>query len=83
MSWLLLKHKYIHSSNHGKGWIRVSELLNNVFLFFFFQPGLALLTLFLSRVEVIKQTIATSSDVVDTPSLEESQWWYALEILTS
>ena len=41
------------------------------------QPGLALLTLFLSRVEVIKQTIATSSDVVDAPSLEESQQWYA------
>lgn len=42
----------------------------------FSQPGLALLTLFLSRVEVIKQTIATSSDVVDAPSLEESQQWY-------
>jgi len=39
------------------------------------RPGLALLTLFLSRVEVIKQTIATSPDVVDTPSLEESRQW--------
>lgn len=38
------------------------------------QPGLALLTLFLSRVEVIKQTIATS-DLTDAPTIEESQQW--------
>jgi len=40
-----------------------------------FQPGLALLTLFLSRVEVIKQTIATTPDIADTPTIEESQQW--------
>ncbi|KAF9525973.1 topoisomerase II-associated protein PAT1 [Crepidotus variabilis] len=39
------------------------------------RPGLALLTLFLSRVEVIKQTIATTPDVSDSPTLEESQQW--------
>jgi DNA topoisomerase 2-associated protein PAT1 len=39
------------------------------------QPGLALLTLFLSRVEVIKQTIATTPDVAETPTIEESQQW--------
>ncbi|KAF8909417.1 topoisomerase II-associated protein PAT1 [Gymnopilus junonius] len=38
------------------------------------RPGLALLTLFLSRVEVIKQTI-TASELTDTPTLEESQQW--------
>ncbi|KAF8957454.1 topoisomerase II-associated protein PAT1-domain-containing protein [Flammula alnicola] len=38
------------------------------------QPGLALLTLFLSRVEVIKQTIATS-DLSEAPTIEESQQW--------
>lgn len=36
------------------------------------QPGLALLTLFLSRVEVIKQT----ADLADAPTPEESQQWY-------
>lgn len=41
------------------------------------------MTLFLSRVEVIKQTIATSPDVVDTPSLEESQQWYVPQIFSS
>ncbi|KAH9479583.1 DNA topoisomerase 2-associated protein pat1 [Psilocybe cubensis] len=41
------------------------------------RPGLALLTLFLSRVEVIKQTIATSdlADVAEAPTIEESQQW--------
>jgi DNA topoisomerase 2-associated protein PAT1 len=39
------------------------------------QPGLALLTLFLSRVEVIKQTIATTPDIAETPTIEESQQW--------
>ncbi|KDR65731.1 hypothetical protein GALMADRAFT_81573 [Galerina marginata CBS 339.88] len=38
------------------------------------RPGLALLTLFLSRVEVIKQTIATS-DLAEAPTVEESQQW--------
>jgi hypothetical protein len=40
-----------------------------------FQPGLALLTLFLSRVEVIKQGAQTASDMADLPSYEESQQW--------
>ena len=39
------------------------------------QPGLALLTLFLSRVEVIKQTIASATDISSLPSAEEAQQW--------
>ncbi|CAA7267400.1 unnamed protein product [Cyclocybe aegerita] len=39
------------------------------------RPGLALLTLFLSRVEVIKQTIASSPDMAEAPTIEESQQW--------
>lgn len=42
------------------------------------QPGLALLTLFLSRVEVIKQSIASGTqDIADVPTTEEAQQWYA------
>lgn len=36
------------------------------------QPGLALLTLFLSRVEVIKQNINEASDI---PSADTAQQW--------
>ncbi|PFH46874.1 hypothetical protein AMATHDRAFT_153566 [Amanita thiersii Skay4041] len=39
------------------------------------RPGLALLTLFLSRVEVIKQNIGTATDVPELPSPEEAQQW--------
>ncbi|KAF7770553.1 hypothetical protein Agabi119p4_6527 [Agaricus bisporus var. burnettii] len=40
------------------------------------KPGLALLTLFLSRVEVIKQSIASGTqDVADIPTPEEAQQW--------
>jgi len=40
------------------------------------KPGLALLTLFLSRVEVIKQSIASGSqDAADVPTPEEAQQW--------
>lgn len=39
------------------------------------RPGLALLTLFLSRVEVIKQMAATAPDMSEIPSTEESQQW--------
>ena len=70
MLWLLLKHEYVYSSKRSEDWL-------DQLLIMFSQPGLALLTLFLSRIEVIKQTIATSSDVIDSPSLEESQQWYA------
>src|SRR5262245_59059896 len=41
----------------------------------YFQPGLALLTLFLSRVEVIKQGAQTATDLAELPSYEESQQW--------
>ena len=40
------------------------------------QPGLALLTLFLSRVEVIKQNMNSVAEVPDFPSPEEAQQWY-------
>ncbi|KAF8638932.1 hypothetical protein AX16_010407 [Volvariella volvacea WC 439] len=40
------------------------------------KPGLALLTLFLSRVEVIKQSLAgAASDVTELPSPEDAQQW--------
>ncbi|KAF9005908.1 topoisomerase II-associated protein PAT1 [Cyathus striatus] len=39
------------------------------------RPGLALLTLFLSRVEVIKQTMTTGTDVAEMPTVEEAQQW--------
>ncbi|KAF8631878.1 hypothetical protein AX15_002145 [Amanita polypyramis BW_CC] len=42
------------------------------------QPGLALLTLFLSRVEVIKQNMAVTSEVAELPSPEEAQQWYVI-----
>jgi len=43
------------------------------------QPGLALLTLFLSRVEVIKQSIASGTqDIAEVPSSKEAQQWYVI-----
>ncbi|KZT10098.1 uncharacterized protein LAESUDRAFT_722251 [Laetiporus sulphureus 93-53] len=42
------------------------------------KPGLALLTLFLSRVEVIKQNMATATDLAELPSLEETEYWEEL-----
>ncbi|KAF8636407.1 hypothetical protein AX17_003589 [Amanita inopinata Kibby_2008] len=39
------------------------------------RPGLALLTLFLSRVEVIKQNMSTATDISELPSAEEAQQW--------
>lgn len=39
------------------------------------RPGLALLTLFLSRVEVIKQNMSVVTDVPDVPSPAEAQQW--------
>ncbi|KAJ2927810.1 hypothetical protein H1R20_g9280, partial [Candolleomyces eurysporus] len=39
------------------------------------RPGLALLTLFLSRVEVIKQTIASGNDSAVVPTPEETEAW--------
>ncbi|KAF5361759.1 hypothetical protein D9756_002510 [Leucocoprinus leucothites] len=40
------------------------------------KPGLALLTLFLSRVEVIKQSIASGTqDIAEIPTTEEAQQW--------
>ncbi|KAJ3550388.1 hypothetical protein NMY22_g530 [Coprinellus aureogranulatus] len=39
------------------------------------RPGLALLTLFLSRVEVIKQTLASGAETNVVPTPEESEAW--------
>lgn len=39
------------------------------------QPGLALLTLFLSRVEVIKQNINNASEASDIPSADAALQW--------
>ncbi|GBE86561.1 topoisomerase II-associated protein PAT1 [Sparassis latifolia] len=39
------------------------------------QPGIALLTLFLSRVEVIKQNMATATEISELPSPEETEQW--------
>ncbi|KAK2463708.1 hypothetical protein APHAL10511_004459 [Amanita phalloides] len=39
------------------------------------RPGLALLTLFLSRVEVIKQNMNTIGDTSELPSPDEAQQW--------
>ncbi|KDQ61548.1 hypothetical protein JAAARDRAFT_31002 [Jaapia argillacea MUCL 33604] len=39
------------------------------------RPGLALLTLFLSRVEVIKQNMVTSTDSDEDPTPEEEEQW--------
>jgi len=39
------------------------------------RPGLALLTLFLSRVEVIKQTIASATEISGLPTPEEAEQW--------
>lgn len=43
------------------------------------QPGLAFLTLFLSRVEVIKQSMSSATDVSELPSQDETEQWYALQ----
>ncbi len=40
------------------------------------QPGIALLTLFLSRVEVLRHNVATGSEVEELPTAEEMQRWY-------
>ncbi|EGO22680.1 topoisomerase II-associated protein [Serpula lacrymans var. lacrymans S7.9] len=39
------------------------------------KPGIAILTLFLSRVEVIKQNMSTVVDSPETPTPEEAQQW--------
>jgi len=39
------------------------------------RPGLAILTLFLSRVEVIKQSISTAADLSELPTQEETEQW--------
>ncbi len=40
------------------------------------QPGVALLTMLVSRVETIRQELASSMDPEDMPTAEESQQWY-------
>ncbi|KAI0820787.1 topoisomerase II-associated protein PAT1 [Trametes gibbosa] len=42
------------------------------------RPGIALLTLFLSRAEVILQNVANGSEVDETPTPEELQSWSML-----
>ncbi|KAI0642169.1 topoisomerase II-associated protein PAT1 [Trametes meyenii] len=42
------------------------------------RPGIALLTLFLSRAEVILQNVANGSDVDETPTTDELQSWSML-----
>lgn len=49
---------------------------------FLFQPGLALLTLFVSRVEIIKQSMSSATEVSELPSPEETEQWYLLELLS-
>ncbi|KAI0031285.1 topoisomerase II-associated protein PAT1 [Vararia minispora EC-137] len=39
------------------------------------RPGLAFLTLFLSRVEVIKQSISSATDLSELPTQEETEQW--------
>ena len=40
------------------------------------QPGLAFLTLFLSRVEVIKQSSSSGTEPSDVPTAEDFEQWY-------
>ncbi|KAI0954891.1 hypothetical protein AcW1_006649 [Taiwanofungus camphoratus] len=46
------------------------------------RPGLALLTLFVSRVEIIKQSMSSATEVSELPSPEETEQWYLLELLS-
>lgn len=39
------------------------------------KPGLAMLTLFITRVEVIKQSITTTTDPADLPTPEDANQW--------
>ncbi|KAI6016762.1 topoisomerase II-associated protein PAT1 [Pisolithus marmoratus] len=39
------------------------------------RPGIAMLTLFLSRVEIIKQGMSTATEATDLPTPEEAQQW--------
>ncbi|KAI5984315.1 topoisomerase II-associated protein PAT1 [Pisolithus albus] len=39
------------------------------------RPGIAMLTLFLSRVEIIKQGTSTAVEMTDLPTPEEAQQW--------
>ncbi|KAI0046018.1 hypothetical protein FA95DRAFT_1680073 [Auriscalpium vulgare] len=39
------------------------------------RPGLAVLTLFLSRVELIKQSMSSATDLSELPSQEETEQW--------
>jgi DNA topoisomerase 2-associated protein PAT1 len=41
------------------------------------RPGLAMLTLLLSRVEVIKQSMAATSDPAEVPTPEDANQWSA------
>ena len=40
------------------------------------QAGIALLTLFLSRVEVMKQSLSGGVELNHVPTTEEAQQWY-------
>ncbi|OJT11571.1 DNA topoisomerase 2-associated protein pat1 [Trametes pubescens] len=51
---------------------------NNVIAIARTRPGIALLTLFLSRAEVILQNVANGSEVDETPSADELQSWSML-----
>ncbi|RDX54229.1 hypothetical protein OH76DRAFT_1398553 [Lentinus brumalis] len=42
------------------------------------RPGIALLTLFLSRVEVLRHNVATGSEVEELPTAEEMQRWHMM-----
>ncbi|KAI0352379.1 hypothetical protein OH77DRAFT_1409256 [Trametes cingulata] len=42
------------------------------------QPGIALLTLFLSRAEVVLQNLATGSELEEPPAPHELQEWYVV-----
>lgn len=39
------------------------------------QPGLALLTLFITRVEVIKQSLNSATDQEELPTEADEQQW--------
>ena len=56
---------------------RVRRLIQDRSLYLIIpQPGLALLTLFLSRVEVIKQAISSNAEGIEMPTIEDSQQWF-------
>lgn len=61
----------------GQTRVGVSSLILRRLLIACTQLGIAMLTLFLSRIEIIKQGMSSAQEPSEIPTPEEAQQWYA------